>query len=205
MGRWWRSWGRAGAEKPPSSTGAITIDEVDLRDAKVSSLREQTAIVSQEVVLFNDTITANIAYGRPDTPLSVVVEAAKAANAHGFISALPKGYDTFVGERGIKLSGGERQRIAIARAVLKDPAILILDEATSALDTEAERLVQGAINKVMTGRTVLVIAHRLSTVINADTIIVLEKGRVVQKGTHRELIEQGGLYKKLYDMQFKDV
>jgi len=178
---------------------------VDVRDAKASSLREQMAIVSQEVVLFNDTVASNIAYGRPETPLSEIIEAAKAANAHGFISALLQGYDTLVGERGIKLSGGERQRIAIARAILKDPAILILDEATSALDTEAERLVQGAINRLMAGRTVLVIAHRLSTIINADTIIVLENGRVVQKGKHSELIQQGGLYKKLYDMQFKDV
>jgi subfamily B ATP-binding cassette protein MsbA len=186
------------------AAGSITIDGVDIRDAKISTLREQMAIVSQEVVLFNDTATANIAYGRPDTPFSAVVEAAKAANAHDFLSSLPEGYDTLLGERGIKLSGGERQRIAIARAVLKDPSILILDEATSALDTQAERLVQGAINRLMTGRTVLVIAHRLSTVINANFIIVLDKGRVVQKGNHRELIEQGGLYKMLYDMQFKD-
>jgi subfamily B ATP-binding cassette protein MsbA len=185
--------------------GSIRIDGVDLRDAKLSSLRQQTAIVSQEVVLFNDTVTANIAYGRPETPFSAVIEAAKAANAHDFTSALPEGYDTLVGERGIKLSGGQRQRIAIARAILKDPAILILDEATSALDTEAERLVQGAINRLMSGRTVLVIAHRLSTIINADTIVVLDGGRVLQKGNHRQLIEAGGLYKKLYDMQFKDV
>lgn len=187
------------------TSGSINIDGVDIREVKISSLRDQMAIVSQEVILFNDTITANIAYGRPDTPFSGVAEAAKAANAHGFISSLPKGYDTLVGERGIKLSGGERQRIAIARAILKDPAILILDEATSALDTEAERLVQGAINKLMTGRTVLVIAHRLSTIMNADTIIVLEKGRILQKGNHHQLIQQGGVYKKLYDMQFKDV
>lgn len=187
------------------TSGSITIDGVDVRDAKTSSLREQMAFVSQEVILFNDTVASNIAYGRPERPLSEIIEAAKAANAHGFISALPEGYDTLAGERGIKLSGGERQRIAIARAILKDPAILILDEATSALDTEAERLVQSAINRLMAGRTVLVIAHRLSTIINADTIIVLENGRVVQKGKHSELIQQGGLYKKLYDMQFKDV
>jgi len=186
------------------ATGSIRIDGVDIRDATVSSLREQMAIVSQEVILFNDTIAANIAYGRPETPFPAIVEAAKAANADGFISSLPEGYNTLVGERGIKLSGGERQRIAIARAILKDPAILILDEATSALDTEAERLVQSAINRLMNGRTVLVIAHRLSTIINADTIIVLDRGRVVQKGNHRELIQEGGLYKKLYDMQFKD-
>ncbi len=186
------------------TSGSIALDGIDIRDAKISSLREQMAIVSQEVILFNDTITANIAYGRPDTPFSAVAEAAKAANAHGFISSLSQGYDTIAGERGIKLSGGERQRIAIARAVLRDPAILILDEATSALDTAAERLVQGAINRLMTGRTVLVIAHRLSTIINADTIIVLDKGRVVQKGNHRQLIQQGGLYKKLYEMQFSE-
>jgi subfamily B ATP-binding cassette protein MsbA len=187
------------------TSGSITIDGVDIRDATTSSLREQMAIVSQEVILFNDTIAANIAYGRPETPPAQITEAAKAANAHRFISALPQGYETVVGEKGIKLSGGERQRIAIARAILKDPAILILDEATSALDTEAERLVQGAINRLMAGRTVLVIAHRLSTIINADAIIVLENGRVVQKGKHGELLQQGGLYKKLYDMQFKDV
>ncbi len=187
------------------TSGSITIDGVDIRQATTSSLREQMAIVSQEVILFNDTVAANIAYGRPDTPLLEIVEAARAGNAHNFISALPQGYDTPVGERGIKLSGGERQRIAIARAILKDPALLILDEATSALDTEAERLVQNAINRLMAGRTVLVIAHRLSTIINADTIIVLENGRVVQKGKHAELLQQGGLYKKLYDMQFKDI
>ncbi len=186
-------------------SGSIAIDGVDIRGAKVSSLRGQMAIVSQEVILFNDTISANIAYGRPDTPFSEIVEAAKAANADGFIASLPDGYDTLVGERGIKLSGGERQRIAIARAILKDPAILILDEATSALDTESERLVQSAIHELMRGRTVLVIAHRLSTVMSADTILVLENGRVVQKGSHRELIEQEGLYRKLYDMQFQDV
>jgi subfamily B ATP-binding cassette protein MsbA len=185
--------------------GLIRIDDREIRGAKISSLRGQVGIVSQEVILFNDTITANIAYGRPDTPVEEVIEAAKAANAHGFISALPRGYDTVVGERGIKLSGGERQRIAIARAILKDPCILILDEATSALDTESERLVQGAINRLMAGRTVLVIAHRLSTVMSADAIIVLDKGRVVQKGSHQKLIEQGGLYKKLYDLQFKVV
>ena len=185
-------------------SGSITIDGVDLRNATTASLREQMAIVSQEVILFNDTITANIAYGRPETPMPQIVEAAKAANAHGFISALPEGYETPVGERGIKLSGGERQRIAIARAILKDPEILILDEATSALDTESERLVQGAVGRLMAGRTVLVIAHRLSTVLNADTIIVLENGRIVQKGPHRDLLQQGGPYKKLYEMQFKD-
>ncbi len=187
------------------TSGSITTDGVDIRDATVTSLRGQMAIVSQEVILFNDTVAANIAYGRPDTPVSKIIEAAEAANANGFISAFPDGYDTLVGEKGIKLSGGERQRVAIARAILKDPAILILDEATSALDTESERLVQSAINGLMTGRTVLVIAHRLSTVINADNIIVLENGRVVQMGSHRELTEQGGLYKKLYDMQFKDM
>lgn len=185
-------------------SGSITIDGVDIRNATTASLREQTAIVSQEVILFNDTISANIAYGRPETPMPQIIEAAKAANAHGFISPLAEGYETPVGERGIKLSGGERQRIAIARAILKNPEILILDEATSALDTESERLVQGAINRLMAGRTVLVIAHRLSTVLNADTIIVLENGRIVQKGAHRDLLQQGGLYKKLYDMQFKD-
>ena len=184
--------------------GSITIDGVDIRNATTASLREQMAIVSQEVILFNDSVSANIAYGRPETPMPQIVEAAKAANAHGFISALSEGYETPVGERGIKLSGGERQRIAIARAILKNPEILILDEATSALDTESERLVQGAINRLMAGRTVLVIAHRLSTVLNADTIIVLENGRIMQKGAHRDLLQQGGPYKKLYDMQFKD-
>ena len=182
--------------------GAITIDGTDLRDVTLASLREQIGLVTQDVVLFNDTVAANIAYGRPDTPPKAVAEAARIANADEFIRALPEGYDTVIGERGVKLSGGQKQRLAIARALLRNPPILVLDEATSALDTESERLVQQAIDRLMQHRTALVIAHRLSTIQHADKIVVLSDGRIVEEGTHPELVEAGGLYRKLYEMQF---
>jgi subfamily B ATP-binding cassette protein MsbA len=183
--------------------GAILLDGRDVRTFTLASLRGLMGIVSQETVLFNDTVKANIAYGALDRFTSAQIEAAaRAANAHAFIAQLPNGYDTVLGERGTRLSGGERQRLAIARALLRDPPILILDEATSALDTESERLVQEAIDRLLEGRTVFVIAHRLSTVQHASQILVLEKGRIVERGRHDELLERGGLYRRLYELQF---
>jgi ATP-binding cassette, subfamily B, bacterial MsbA len=182
--------------------GRIVIDGVDLRDLTVASWRARLGIVTQETILFHDTIRANIAYGMREATDEAVREAARAANAQAFIERLPQGYDTVIGDRGVRLSGGERQRLAIARALLKNPPILLLDEATSALDTESERLVQGALERLMRDRTVLVIAHRLSTVQHADRILVFEKGRIVASGRHAELIEQDGLYRRLYDLQF---
>jgi subfamily B ATP-binding cassette protein MsbA len=184
--------------------GRITIDGRDIRDVNLSSLRGLMGLVTQEVVLFNDTVRNNIAYGRGDAEESRVIEAAKAANAHDFITALPNGYDTEIGESGVLLSGGQRQRLAIARALFKDPPILILDEATSALDTESERLVQGALEHLMQGRTTLVIAHRLSTIRSADKIVVLDRGVIVESGAHEELLARRGIYRKLYDLQFAD-
>jgi subfamily B ATP-binding cassette protein MsbA len=167
-------------------------------------LREKIGIVTQETILFNDTVRKNIAYGLDACPMEQIAAAAQAANAHEFISAMPQGYDTIIGERGVKLSGGERQRLSLARAILKNPAILILDEATSALDTESELLVQEAIDRLMSGRTSVVIAHRLSTVQHADRIFVLDQGRVVESGRHAELLENGnGLYNKLYNLHFR--
>src|SRR3954452_13712843 len=184
------------------SAGAILIDGVDIRQATVASLRRQIGIVTQDTVLFDDSIAGNIAYGSPGAPRMVVEEAARAANAHEFITALPKGYDTMIGERGQRLSGGQRQRIAIARAILKDAPILVLDEATSALDTESELLVQEALANLMKNRTSFVIAHRLSTIRRADAIVVLERGRVVEMGRHDELLTRpGGTYAALYQMQ----
>jgi ATP-binding cassette, subfamily B, bacterial MsbA len=186
------------------TSGQILMDGVPLTKLTRRSLRALMGVVSQETVLLNDTVLANIAYGSPGATREQVEDAAKAANASTFIAALPLGYDTMLGERGTRLSGGQRQRIAIARALLRDPPILILDEATSALDTESERLVQQAIERLMHHRTVLVIAHRLATVRNADEIVVLEAGRVVQRGTHEELLQSSGLYRRLYDLQFRD-
>lgn len=184
------------------SSGRITIDGVDIRDVTIRSLRGMLGIVSQETILFHDTIRANIAYGCENVSEEELVTAARAANAHAFIERMPQAYDTLVGERGTALSGGQRQRIAIARALLRDAPILILDEATSALDTEAERLVQSAIEQLFSGRTVFVIAHRLSTVQRADRIVVVDDGQIVEQGSHEELLSKGGLYRKLYEMQF---
>ena len=185
--------------------GRILLDGVDTREITLQSLRALTGIVSQDTVLFNDTVRANIAYGTKGRYTQEQIEAAaRAANAHAFISELPEGYDTILGERGTRLSGGQRQRIAIARALLTDPPILILDEATSALDTESERLVQEAIDRLLAGRTVFVIAHRLSTVVHATQILFLERGRIVERGTHDELLARGGAYRRLYEMQFRD-
>ena len=181
--------------------GAIRIDGTDIRSVTVRSLREQLAMVPQDTILFNGSVYENILYGRLDATQEEIIEAAEAANAHEFILKLPDGYQTQIGERGCQLSGGQRQRIAIARAILKNPRILILDEATSALDAESERLVQDALDKLMVGRTTFVIAHRLSTIQRADTIVVLEKGRMAESGNHCELLESGGLYCKLYHLQ----
>jgi ATP-binding cassette, subfamily B, bacterial MsbA len=183
------------------STGELLIDGVNIRQYRLSSVREQMSIVTQEPILFNDTIAANIALGKQDATIEEIMEAARIANAHDFILRKEEGYQTNIGDRGNKLSGGERQRLTIARALLKNPPILILDEATSSLDTESERLVQDAINKMMQHRTSIVIAHRLSTIRHADEIIVLQKGRIVERGTHDELIGMQGFYRKLVEMQ----
>jgi subfamily B ATP-binding cassette protein MsbA len=184
--------------------GCIEIDGVDIREATLASLRGSIALVSQEVSLFDDTVRANIAYGRFGASEEEIVAAAKAAAADGFIRALPQGYDTMVGEHGVKLSGGQRQRLSIARAMLKNAPILLLDEATSALDTESERQVQAALRELMRGRTTLVIAHRLSTVVDADVIYVVEHGRVTERGSHAALLARGGAYARLYALQFTD-
>ena len=181
--------------------GSIKIDGTDIRDFKISDVRGLMGIVTQESILFNDTVFNNIAFGMENATREAVIEAAKVANAHDFIMQLENGYDTIIGDRGMNLSGGQRQRLSIARAVLKNPPILILDEATSALDTESERLVQEALAKVMSNRTSIVIAHRLSTIQNADEIIVLVKGKIVERGKHDELIAKGGVYKRLTDLQ----
>jgi subfamily B ATP-binding cassette protein MsbA len=183
-------------------SGQIFIDGVDIQDVTLASLRQQIALVSQDIVLFNDTVAANIAYGaKADHPREDIVRAAQAAYAWDFIQQLPLGLDTLIGEDGAKLSGGQRQRIAIARALLKNAPILILDEATSALDTESERQVQAALSTLMKNRTTLVIAHRLSTIEGADLILVLDRGQVVERGTHAELIALNGQYSKLNQMQ----
>ena len=183
------------------TAGRITIDGIDIREFSVKSLRRKMGVVTQETVLFHDTVRANIAYALPGATQEAVERAARAANAHEFIMQMADGYDTVLGERGTRLSGGQRQRLAIARAILRDPPILIFDEATSALDSESERLVQEAIEHLLEGRTVFVIAHRLSTILNADQIVAMENGRVLQRGTHDELLAEGGLYRKLYRLQ----
>jgi len=184
--------------------GAITIDGQDVRAVTTQSLRANIALVSQEVALFDDTVRANIAYGRFGASQEEIEQAARNAAAHEFISALPEGYETLVGEHGVKLSGGQRQRLSIARAMLKNAPILLLDEATSALDTESERQVQDALEKLMTGRTTIVVAHRLSTVVEADLIHVIDRGRVAETGKHSELLAKNGIYARLHALQFAE-
>ena len=183
--------------------GSILIDGIDIRDVTISSLRANIAIVTQEMVLFNDTVKANIAYGSDISDMDKIILAAKAANAHDFIVQMPKGYETSIGESGVRLSGGQRQRICIARAIMKDAPILILDEATSSLDTESEREVQAALDRLMMGKTTLIIAHRLSTLLGSDWIIVLNMGEIVEQGTHSELMSRRGYYSRLYELQFE--
>lgn len=185
-------------------SGSVRIDGRDVRQLTLASLRDAIALVSQEIVLFDDTVAENIRFGRPDASDDAVRAAAEAAAAHEFITGLPDGYDTRVGEHGTKLSGGQRQRIAIARAILKDAPILLLDEATSALDTESERQIQAALARLMTGRTTIVIAHRLSTVQGADRIHTFEQGRVVESGDHHSLVQGGGTYARLHALQFRE-
>ena len=184
--------------------GEIDIDSVNIKDLSLKNLRSQMGNVNQEAILFNDTFFNNIAFGVENATLEQVEEAARIANAHEFIIATPKGYDTNIGDRGGKLSGGQRQRISIARAILKNPQILILDEATSALDTESEKLVQEALERLMKNRTTIVIAHRLSTIKNADEIYVIHEGEIVEQGPHDKLYEQGGFYTKLYNLQLSN-
>ena len=178
------------------------MDGHNIKDVSLKSLRGQMGIVSQDIILFNGSIRDNIVYGKLNATDDEIIESAKAANAHDFICAFPDGYDSQIGERGVKLSGGQKQRIAIARALLKNPQIIILDEATAALDTESEHLIQQALSRLMKKRTSIVIAHRLSTIHDADQIIVLEKGQVLEKGTHDQLMQNNGRYKQLHDLQF---
>ena len=185
------------------ASGAIEIDGTDIRDLNIKSMRKMMGIVSQETILFNDSIGANIKYGLQSVTDDQLYEAAKNANAYDFIIDQPNGFNTIIGEKGVRLSGGQRQRIAIARAILKNPSILILDEATSSLDTESEFLVQKAIDNLMEDRTVLVIAHRLTTVENADTIVVMKDGKIADSGSHKDLLEKDGVYTRLYKKQFK--
>jgi subfamily B ATP-binding cassette protein MsbA len=184
------------------TSGAILIDGVDIREVSLASLRAQIGVVTQQTILFNETVRYNVAYGRLEATEGEIIQALRAAHAYDFVMAMPQGLDTVIGEQGIRLSGGERQRLAIARALLKDPPILILDEATSSLDSESEREVQQALDRLIEGRTTLVIAHRLSTVRHADRLVVMDGGHIVETGTHEELLRVDGLYKRLYDMQF---
>ena len=188
-----------------ATEGNITIDGVDIRGITLASLRSHIAVVTQFTFLFNDSVRNNIAYADPSRPMEEVVAAAQAGNAHDFISELPRGYETHIGDLGVRLSGGQRQRLAIARALLKNAPILILDEATSALDTESEGLVQEALERLMANRTTLVVAHRLSTVRRADRIVVLVHGEIAESGTHEELLARGAEYRKLYELQFRDL
>jgi len=185
--------------------GAVKVDGVDVRRADLDSLRRRIGIVLQTPLLFSDTIGANIAYGRPEAGEEEVMAAAKASQAHEFILALPNGYETIVGERGVTLSGGQRQRVAIARALLMDPRILILDDSTSSVDPRTEKLIQEALENLMQGRTTFVIAHRLATVRRADLILVMDQGHIVERGTHEELIVRGGLYRTIHDLQLQQV
>ncbi|NDJ87174.1 MAG: ATP-binding cassette domain-containing protein, partial [Chloroflexi bacterium] len=184
--------------------GRVTIDSIDIRDAQLQSLRRQIGVVLQESTLFSASIHDNIAYGRPDATREEVIEAAKAANAHDFIMEFPDGYETEIGERGVTLSGGQRQRVAIARALLIDPRILILDDSTSSVDTRTEFLIQEALNRLMEGRTTFVIAQRLTTVQNADQIVVLDRGEIAERGTHQKLLDLDGLYAEIYRLQLED-
>jgi len=184
--------------------GRILLDGVNIRDLRLAELRGAIGLVPQEPALFSGTVRENIAYGRPSATQEAIEAAARAAHAHEFVERLSEGYDTVVGERGVKLSGGQRQRIAIARALLKDPAVLILDEATSSLDNESERLIEDAMERLLAGRTTLIIAHRLSTVRRADRLVVLDHGRIVEEGSHAELLARGGLYARLYQHQFRE-
>jgi ATP-binding cassette subfamily B protein len=186
------------------SNGRILLDDQDIREVKLASLRQHIGIVMQDTLLFSTTIRDNIAYGRDDLSLEAIVAAAQAARADDFIQQLPDGYDTWVGERGVTLSGGQQQRIAIARAFVRDPRLLILDDATSSVDMETEWLIQQALTALMVGRTTVIIAQRLRTLKQADTILVLERGRIVQRGTHDDLVEQEGLYRRIYDVQLRD-
>jgi ATP-binding cassette, subfamily B, bacterial MsbA len=186
-------------------SGAVKIDGIDIRDLTLASLRDKISVVAQETFLFNDTVANNIAYGLDRYDRAAMIEASTAALAHEFIEKLPQGYETPIGDRGVKLSGGQRQRLAIARAILKNAPILILDEATSHLDTESEMLVQKALANLMLGRTVIVIAHRISTIRRADKIVVLDRGRIVEIGSHEELIHHGGIYHRLHELQYLEV
>ena len=183
--------------------GTVSIDGHDLRDLTLATLADQIGMVTQETFLFNDTIRANLLYARPEATAEEIEAACRAANIHDFIAGLSEGYDTVVGNRGYRLSGGEKQRVAIARVILKNPRILVLDEATSSLDSQSEALIQDALERIMKNRTSLVIAHRLSTILAADMILVLEAGRLVERGTHAELLAKGGLYASLYETQFR--
>ena len=186
------------------TSGQILVNGHDIRDFTVHSLRANIAMVTQEMVLFNDSIKANISYGTSGATMEKIIEASRSANAHEFIMDMPDGYDTKIGEAGVRLSGGQRQRICIARAIIKDAPILILDEATSSLDTESEREVQSAMDKLMKGRTTLIIAHRLSTIIGSDWIMVMNKGKIVEQGSHEELLKKNGYYTRLYTLQYSD-